>query len=142
MIENTKNRTWGVTERQRQLDVVDAIIEAKEAGIEITARNVPGIYAQARKAFGSWADALEAAGQPVRVNQSYKPADRQIDVVSPWPCPGLPEFMRERQIVGGRMLELIAESLHRSGFPEHPIQPEWTHAALIAALNEWKETAA
>lgn len=77
-----------------------------------------GLYSRARRAFGGWYQALEEAGR--------KPGDRSagfggdatamfknMDAISSNPLPGLPRHLRERQVLGGMMLEQFAKRVVR-----------------------------
>lgn len=143
MIENpTGRRTWGVTEEQRKADVLAELWRLKHAGVPLSVRSVGGgTYTAARKAFGSWSAALEAMGEAPRITKKKDAYAlmRDMDVVSPWPVEGLPDFMRERQILGGRMLEILAEEVCKSPSVERGV---WFYSdtmladALERALKE------
>ena len=145
MIENQHRKTWGVTEEQRKADVLAELRRLRDAGTRMTVIQCgPGIYSQARKAFGSWSAALEALDGEKR--KPYTPdahaSVRELDAVSPWPFPGLPDYMRERQIVGGRMLEILAESAKPLMYEDDiidDIEPRLLLAALTTALDEWEK---
>lgn len=82
-----------------------------------------GLYSRARRAFGGWYQALEEAGR--------KPGDRSagfggdatamfknMDAISSNPLPGLPRHLRERQILGGLLLEQFAKMADVDGNAE------------------------
>jgi hypothetical protein len=64
---------------------------------------------------------------------------KELDAVSPWPCPGLPDYMRERQILGGRMLELLALRLAHEGETIDDATAIDFAAAFHAAMEEWEK---
>jgi hypothetical protein len=102
-----------MTEREteaRKADVIERIQRLEADGKPLTVRSVGhAFYSKARRLFGSWSAAIEAAGgDPV----GHGPTElfKNLDAVSASPLPGLPAFMRERQILGGRILEHLARS--------------------------------
>ena len=138
MIENEHRRTWGVNEETRRADVLTELRRLKKAGTRMTVIQCGhGIYSQARKAFGSWEAALlelDGSGRPANAPDAHA-AMKHVDVVSPYPCEGLPNYMRQRQIVGGMMLEFVAERLGTIHVPslEYELQ-----RALHFALKDWE----
>ena len=138
MIENEHRRTWGVNEETRRADVLTELRRLKKAGTRMTVIQCGhGIYSQARKAFGSWEAALnelDGSGRPANAPDAHA-SMKHVDVVSPYPCKGLPDFMRQRQIIGGMMLELVAERMNTISDTS---LGEELEEALYLALKDWE----
>jgi hypothetical protein len=98
-----------VMEARRQ-DVVEEIRAYYfRHGKAPTARSDWGLYGRARRAFGgSLTAALKAANLEGDLAADLDLA--AIDVISPHPLPGLPRHLRERQILGGKLLEHLARA--------------------------------
>jgi hypothetical protein len=110
---------WGVQSRDAvQREVVAALRDRAARGDSLAVRAAGhSLYGAARRAFGSWSEALAAAGLEV---QSGGGADaqalaRHLDAISPNQLEGLPPYMRQRQILGGALLERIADVARRTG---------------------------
>ena len=109
----------------RRADVVDEIrARFPVAGQKMTVREAGhGLYSRARRAFdGSWEAAVEAAGRQTSdasrgFGNDAHVTFRNIDAISPHLLPGLPRHMRERQILGGMLLERFAEVADVDGWP-------------------------
>ena len=105
-----------MTEREleaRRADIIDEIRALPEN--QRTVRSVGhAVYSRARRAFGSWNEALRAAG--LEDNGGFGDPTaifKNVDAISPNPLPGLPSYMRQRQILGGRVLERFARDVGR-----------------------------
>ena len=110
--------SWGVrSTEQLQRDVVAALRERAAAGQSMSVRaSGHSLYSVARRAFGSWSEALEAAGLDAsRPGGDYSNTIRHLDAISPNQLEGLPPYMRQRQIIGGALLERVAEGARRVG---------------------------
>lgn len=111
----TPTETTRVREARRA-DVLEAIRAAFPVeGQKVTVRAAGhGLYSRARRAFGSWQDAVEAAGRTVDETGRGFGGDatelfKNLDAISAHPLPGLPRHLRERQVLGGMMLERFAK---------------------------------
>ena len=127
-----------MTEREleaRKADIIEAI--QKIPADQRTVRGNPhghALYAKARRAFGSWRAALEAAGVPDHGYGDPGAIFKNVDAISPNPLPGLPAYMRQRQILGGKLIENLAA---RIGAQYGPTALEiLTPKALAAELEE------
>lgn len=141
-------RRWGVSDDLRRSQVVDEIRASAVDGV-IRVRGNEALYAAARRAFGSWSAALEEAGvRPSRGRSGPAPGDgaydlvKHLDVIADIQVRGLPVFMRDRQILGGYLLNVIAGDAWfvSHGFEEYlernipGLMPFWRQA--IASMVE------
>lgn len=109
-------RQWGYSDEQRKRDVVAAIRAHAAAGGALTVREVGGTYSAARRAFGSWDNALKAAGFEGGVESAGSHENlKHLDAISPWQLEGLPPFLRQRQLLGGALLETLAKYCSKEG---------------------------
>lgn len=100
----------------RRADVIDDIRATfPVAGQKVTVREAGNrLYSRARRAFGDWPAALAAADrQMADPGRGFGggPTElfKNMDAISANPLPGLPRHMRERQILGGMILERFAK---------------------------------
>jgi len=131
-------------------DLIEQLRHKHAHGEPMTARGVGhSLYNKCRRAFPSWAAALEAAGLEVGGREDghgYGPTEllKTMDAISPHPLPGLPKMMRERQILGGLILERFAEKTDATFGPLwHIVEPrliaDTLADAFVFALHRWNQ---
>lgn len=140
-------RTERVTEARIE-DIRSEIRELAEKGVRPTARTHPALYGQARRCNLNWRYELSAARARKRAAEPSRDIHqfvREVDAISAHQVLGLPRYMRERQLLGGRMLEIAAATLQNYATGEwRPTvegmcDQQLLSNALIAALREWRE---
>lgn len=108
---------WGLrTLEQYQRDVVAGLREAAARGESLTVRAQGWpLYNAARRAFGSWTAALDAAGVERTTSTDAASGLRYLDAISANQLEGLPSYIRQRQVLGGAFLELVASNARAAG---------------------------